>query len=351
MEFKNTGKLKTNDEIIKEFQLVHGNIDYDYSEVNYTGVYCKVFIKCNSCGIKHQWTALSHKKGRICSCKKKHHNKKTNEEYLSDLKKIYKNAFQYHLIKYIDAKNPVTVICNTCSTKFSQEASYLLSGKGCPTCNIKNRNQKFKSNTQNFIQKAKIAHKDKFDYRLVNYKSAKDYITIICPVHGEFQQTPNNHLRGRGCNKCRFEKSTSQAENKIVNYLKNLNINVIQSYRPKWLDGKELDIYLPEYNLAIEYNGLTYHHSTRGLSKFLDSTYVESEFHLKKFNKCKENNIKLIHIFEHEDFNDWLEKIKNYLKDQNNYDISFNNVLRNITLHNHEYVIYGESNIISLDIK
>ena len=62
MGFKNTGKLKSNYEIIKEFQLIHGIEEYDYSEVNYTGVSCKVFIKCNSCNIKHEWTALSHKK-------------------------------------------------------------------------------------------------------------------------------------------------------------------------------------------------------------------------------------------------------------------------------------------------
>ena len=343
MGFKNTGKLKSNDEIIKEFQSVHGIEEYDYSEVNYTGVFCKVFIKCNFCGLKHEWTALSHKKGRICPCKKKHYNKKTNKEYIKQLKEVYKNSFQYHLVEYRDAKKPVTVICNSCTTKFSQEASYLLIGRGCPTCNIKNRNEKFKSNTQEFIQKAKNVHKDKFDYSLVIYKTARDYVTIICPIHGEFEQTPNNHLRGRGCNECRFEKSTSEAENKIIEFLKNLNINVIQSYRPKWLDGKELDVYLPDYNLAIEYNGLTYHHSSKGLSKFLDNTYVDPKFHLNKFNKCKENNIKLIHMFEHENFNNWLEQIKNYLENQNNYDISFNNILRNIILHNREYIIYGES--------
>ena len=302
MGFKNTGKLKSNDEIIKEFQSIHGTEEYDYSEVNYTGVSCKVFIKCNSCGLRHEWTALSHKKGRICPCNKKHHNKKTNKDYISELKEIYKNSFQYHLVNYIDSKKPVTLICNSCNTEFSQEASYLLSGRGCPICNITNRNKKFKSNTQEFIQKAKNIHNDKFDYSLVNYKTAKDYIIIICPKHGKFQQTPNNHLRGRGCNECRFEKSTSEAENKIVEFFKNLNVNVIQSYRPNWLNGKELDIYLPNYNLAIEYNGLTYHHSSKGLSKFLDSTYVNPEFHLEKFNKCKENNVNLIHIFEHEDF-------------------------------------------------
>ena len=132
--------------------------------------------------------------------------------------------------------------------------------------------------------------------------------------------------------------------------LKNLNINVIQSYRPKWLDGKELDIYLPDYNLAIEYNGLTYHHSSKGLSKFLDNTYVNPKFHLNKFNKCKENDIKLIHIFEHENFDNWLKQIQNYLENQNNYDISFNNILRNIVLHNRKYIIYGESYIIPSNI-
>ena len=80
-------------------------------------------------------------------------------------------------------------------------------------------------NGQEFIQKAKNVHKDKFDYSLVIYKTARDYVTIICPIHGEFEQTPNNHLRGRGCNECRFEKSTSEAENKITEFLKNLNIN------------------------------------------------------------------------------------------------------------------------------
>lgn len=93
MGFKNTGKLKSNDEIIKEFQLIHSVEEYDYSEVNYTGVSCKVFIKCNSCNIKHEWTALSHKKGRICPCKKKHHNKKTNKEYIKQLKKFIKILF------------------------------------------------------------------------------------------------------------------------------------------------------------------------------------------------------------------------------------------------------------------
>lgn len=69
----------------------------------------------------------------------------------------------------------------------------------------------------------------------------------------------------------------------------------------------------------------------------------------KNTSKLK-SNVKLIHIFEHENFDNWLKQIKNYLENQNNYDISFNNILRNIVLHNREYIIYGESYIIPSNI-
>ena len=60
--------------------------------------------------------------------------------------------------------------------------------------------------TQEFIKKAKAVHGDKYDYSKVEYKTNRIEICIICPKHGEFWQTPANHLRGRGCKKCAFEK-------------------------------------------------------------------------------------------------------------------------------------------------
>lgn len=54
-----------------------------------------------------------------------------------------------------------------------------------------------------FAEKAKKVHKDKYDYSLVNYTNNKIKVKIICPIHGVFEQTPNNHLRGQGCPKCK----------------------------------------------------------------------------------------------------------------------------------------------------
>ena len=53
-----------------------------------------------------------------------------------------------------------------------------------------------------FILKAREIHGDKYDYSLVEYKNNKTKVCIICPVHGEFWQKPNNHLIGQGCPYC-----------------------------------------------------------------------------------------------------------------------------------------------------
>lgn len=66
------------------------------------------------------------------------------------------------------------------------------------------------------------------------------------------------------------------------------------------LNGHEIDVYLPEYNLGIEYNG-TYWHSSK---------QKESTYHKKKTDLCEKKGIRLIHIFEHE-WNDI--RIKNIL--------------------------------------
>ena len=59
-----------------------------------------------------------------------------------------------------------------------------------------------KLNTQNFIEKSKIVHNDKYDYSLVEYKGAHSKVKIICPIHGEFEQQAYSHLQGYGCKKC-----------------------------------------------------------------------------------------------------------------------------------------------------
>ena len=50
-----------------------------------------------------------------------------------------------------------------------------------------------------FINEVKIVHNDFYDYSKVNYINNKEKVIIVCPKHGEFLQSPNKHLTGRGC--------------------------------------------------------------------------------------------------------------------------------------------------------
>lgn len=59
-----------------------------------------------------------------------------------------------------------------------------------------------KKTTEEFIKDAREKHGSKYDYRKVEYVDANNYVLIICPEHGEFKQTPHKHLCGRGCPKC-----------------------------------------------------------------------------------------------------------------------------------------------------
>lgn len=58
-----------------------------------------------------------------------------------------------------------------------------------------------------FIARSREIHGDKYDYSRVIYKTCKDKVEIICPIHGSFMQTPDHHINDKnGCPKCRYDR-------------------------------------------------------------------------------------------------------------------------------------------------
>lgn len=278
-------------------------------------------------------------------CKKQPNKKLTTKDFILQANITHNNKYDYSEAEYITAKHKVTIICKI-HGKFFQEASYHKNNiGGCPSCGILKRIDKSVSNAKEFIVKAKTIHGETYDYSLVEYSRSRSKVKIICSVHGIFEQTPNNHLRFRGCNLCRFDKTASKAELDLSAFIENLGFQVTNSYRPEWLNGKELDIYIPELNLAIEYNGGAYHHSSLGINKFYNSTCLSQSYHQDKFEKCKIHGIDLIHIFEFENLEHWYTLVEAYCKNKNNYNILFKNNKRNVNFYNKDLVFYGQSYI------
>ena len=120
-------------------------------------------------------------------------------------------------------------------------------------------------------------------------------------IHGEFEQTPEHHLQGKGCPRCGH--NLSKAENEIYEYVCQFmpKEDVVRRDRTILSDNKELDIYIPKLNIAIEYNGLRWHSEEFNKDK---------NYHLKKLIECNNKGIKLIQIFEDE----WVERKEIVLK-------------------------------------
>ena len=82
-----------------------------------------------------------------------------------------------------------------------------LSGQGCSKCS-----GKYKPNLTEFIEKCVKIHGNKYFYNKVNYINNYSKIILECPLHGDFSQTPNNHLMGQGCLKCSGNHKMSNLE-------------------------------------------------------------------------------------------------------------------------------------------
>ena len=92
--------------------------------------------------------------------------------------------------------------------------------------------KKIKLTTEEFIERAKQIHGEKYDYSLVEYNGYKEKVKIICPIHGVFEQISKDHLRGCGCSKCKKVKKLTTEE-----FIK----------RAKEIHGEKYDYSLVEY--------------------------------------------------------------------------------------------------------
>jgi hypothetical protein len=113
----------------------------------------------------------------------------------------HQGKYQYSETIYKNAKTKVEIKCEEHGI-FTQLPSNHLRGRGCPKCSLKNSAEKYSFTKEEFTQKAKEVHSDRYDYTKVDYKNSKTKVEIICKTHGIFKQIPFSHLKGSGCMKC-----------------------------------------------------------------------------------------------------------------------------------------------------
>lgn len=297
-----TLKEKNKNEFIKKANMVHNKL-FDYSLVNYKNSLTKIKIICKKHGIFEQIPS-SHIQGS--GCPKCFHKNKNRDNFIEVANKVHENKYDYSQSLFCTQTNKIKIICPN-HGEFTQTISHHLSGSGCQKCA-----KKHKYSTDEFIEKAKTIHNNKYDYDLTEYINSKNKIKITCKIHGVFEQTPSDHLSGKGCIQC-GQLSKSYGEEKVKKFLKELKVNFISQHKfYDCLNKKRnrsllFDFYLPKQNMCIEYNGEQHYRPVvhfGGIEKFKNQKSND----LIKKEYCEKNSIIFIVIKYNENIEDAINK-------------------------------------------
>lgn len=193
---------RVNEEFIEKARKIHGD-KYDYSKVEYINNKTKVCIVCPIHGEFWQ-RPNNHLSGQGCPHCGGTANIKT-EGFIEKARMVHGDKYDYSKVDYVNNKTKVIIVCKK-HGEFTVSPEHHLRGVGCPKCHFEKLSSLFSMTKDEFVEKAKSVHEDKYDYSKVDYVNNNTKVCIVCPVHGEFWQTPHNHLSGNGCPKCKGDK-------------------------------------------------------------------------------------------------------------------------------------------------
>ena len=286
----NSNYLKDNKELMKEYNYEKNkNIDLNVVTV---GSNKKIWWKCSK---GHEWQAKIsnrfYRKNRCPVCQNRKIINGINDLFTTnpELKKIWN--YDKNLL------NPDEVVCGSarkiwwkCSNghEWYEEIRQVAAGCRCPYCS---GHRVFKGFNDLETLYPELMMEWDYDKNTITpdsiTKGSGEKIWWKCSKGHSWKTTVSHRTNGRGCPECFGANQTSFAEQTIYYYLSKIFKNVINRYKDPFNNGSELDIFIPEINVGIEYDGY-YFHNEKGQEKR----------EKQKYELCKNKNIKLIRIRE-----------------------------------------------------
>ncbi len=296
---------------------------YDFSGATYAGALTPIRgIVCYKHGGFQQYSAQLRKDGAGCpKCgdeKRVQSRRMIPAEFVARAEALHGDRFDYGKTHYVNMVTKVIVTCRQHGDFTISPIKLVHEGQGCPTCGAAMRGVRktainpgaaaaevsIAKHAKTYIAKATKVHGDLYDYSATVYRGAKHKVTIGCAKHGPFEQLAEHHIkRGYGCPRC---GQKSAPEDAIAAYL-SIFTEVVQRDRTI-IAPKELDIYLPEHKLAVEFCGMYWHsHGDK------EDERKNKLRHAEKHKLCAEEGIRLITIYETE-WQDSPQTIKRLLR-------------------------------------
>lgn len=285
-------KLLSSSKFIENCNTVHNN-KYDYSLTLFSSTRNKIKIICPTHG-EFEQRASAHLSGQGCKkCRNEAIKTRflfTKEEFLKSLNTWQLENLDFSQFHYISDKEKGLITCKIHNNIFYSTPSNLKKNKrGCPICSRNLHKELVKNSKEDFIKLSIEKHGDEFDYsELPQIFHSHDYVKIKCKkCMLTFDRIAYSHCNiGHSCPKC----SATKTHKILETFLEEKKVSYIRNDR-NILDGKEIDLLIPDSNIGIECNG-NYWHS--------EDILKDCNYHLKKTQKCLLKNIQLLHFFEDE---------------------------------------------------
>ena len=269
---------------------------WDYSNTQYTGSKNSVLIGCSEHG-EFKQVAASHLSGFLgCpGCNGRHIS---TADFIERAKEVWGDRWDYQLSKYSTSHDSITIACLDHGPFQTTPLLHLRGSGGCPVCGDGRRMQ-----SEDFFREVENVWGDRWGTDRVEFINTTTPITLTCSLHGDFNQTPKQLLRGTvgcpACNKRTAEGFATRAKEVwgdrwdyegAYDFLESQGLPMVRGDR-ETLGGQEIDFLFPTLNIGIEFNGVYFHSE-----KFKDKNY-----HYNKFKSSQAAGIRLLQVWE----DDW----------------------------------------------
>ncbi|MGI0076637.1 MAG: hypothetical protein ACREAU_04425 [Nitrosopumilaceae archaeon] len=146
----------------------------------------------------------------------------TTEQFITKANVIHNNKYDYSYVTYTDYLTPVVIICPKHGIFKQTPNTHIYQKSMCLLCSKYVIATKLRDTCEEFVQKAKRKHGQKYDYSQIKYIKSDIPVNIICPEHGVFKQKPIMHL-GYDAPCCRYEKVSLKLRHSLDIFINKAN--------------------------------------------------------------------------------------------------------------------------------
>ena len=218
--------IKTLEDFVKLAVEKHGN-KYDYTKSIYIDSTTNICMVCPKHGEFYQRPS-NHIRGHGCQkCTLERNAEKatlSTEIFIERATAVFGDRYDYSNTVYVGKRTRVDIICPNHGVFTQFPLNHLRSVIGCNECSIEHIRGSLRYSNDEYVQKCRLIHGDKYDYSKLKYKGAFEDIIIICPQHGEFRQRSSSHIMGCGCPMCFYDDISNSRLSTIEYFIDRANL-------------------------------------------------------------------------------------------------------------------------------